>query len=106
MLYVVLDGLHLRLDGGDLLVDGLGVELGDLADRLLDKFLDVLHHDLAAENVLIGLHLREHVLQLLLPAVLVLLQDLIDLVLKEYPFEGCVVPLVLKLGEPDVKLPL
>ena len=106
MLDVVLDGLHLRLDGGDLLVDGLCVEFGNLAHRLLHEPFDVLHQDLAAEDVLVGLHLREHVLQLLLPAVLVLLQDLIDLVLKEYPFEGCVVPLVLKLREPDLQLPL
>ncbi len=106
MLDVVLDGCHLSLDGGDLFVNGFRVELGDLSDRLLHEFLDVFHQNLAAENILIGLHFGEHVLKLLLPTVLVLFQDLIDLVLKEYPFEGGVVPQVLQLREPDLKLPL
>ena len=105
VLDVVLYGLHLGLDGSDFLVDGLRVELGDLADRLLHELLDVLHQDFPSEDVLVGLHLGEHLVQLLLPAVLVLLQNLIDLVLEEYPFEGGVVPLVLQLGEPDLKLP-
>ena len=106
MLDVVAYLFHLGLDRGNLLVHCLGVELGDLADRFLDKPVDVFHDDLPSEKVLVVLHLIEHVPELFLPALLVLFQDLVDPVLKEYPFERVVVPFVLKFSETYLQLPL
>ena len=96
--------LHLVLQGVDLLVQGLGVELGNLADRLLHELQDVVHHDLAVEEVLVLLHLGEDVVELLLPVALVLLQHLVDAVLEEDALQGVVVPLVLQLAELDLQL--
>ncbi len=97
--------LHLVLQGVDLLVQGLGVELGNLAHRLLHEFQDVVHHDFAVEKVLVLLHLGEDVLQLLVPVALVLLQHLVDAVLEEDALQGVVVPLVLQLAEFDLQFP-
>ena len=105
MLDVVLDLLHLVLDRGDLLVHGLGVELGYLADRLLDELVDVIHGDLPAEEVLVVLHLGEHIVKLLFPTLLVLLENLVNPVLEEYPLKGVVMPLVLEFVEADAQLP-
>ena len=49
--------------------------------------MDVFHRDLTAEEVLVVLHLGEHIVELLFPAALVLLEDLVDTVLKEYPLK-------------------
>ena len=106
MLDVVLHLLHLSLDRGDLLVHRLGVELGDLADRLLHELVDVVHDDLPAQEILVVPHLGEDIIELLLPALLVLLEDLVHPVLEEYALKGIVVPLVLQLTETDLELPL
>ena len=105
MLDVVPDLLHLGLNRCDLLIHRLGIELGDLADRLLHELVDVVHDNLPAEEVLVVLHLRKDVLELLLPALLVLLEDLVHPVLEEYAFKGVIVPLILELVETDAQLP-
>ena len=104
VLDVVAHGLHLVFQGQDLLVDGLGVELGDLADRLLHELEDVVEDDLAAEEVLVHLHLGEDVLDLGVPVLLVLLEDLVDAVLEEDALQGAVVPVGLELVELDLQL--
>ena len=104
VLNVGLDILHLVLDAEYLLVHRLGVELGDFSHRLLDKGEYVVHYDLAVEEVLVFLHLREHVVHLLLPAHLVLLQDLVYAVLEEDALQGTAVPLCLQLVKFDVEL--
>ena len=101
--------LHLVLQGIDFLVQGFGVELGNLAHRFFHQLEDVFHHNFPVEEVLVVLHLGQDVLQLLFPAHLVLFQDLIDAVLEEDALQGGVVPvlfqlceLVLQLGLEDV----
>ena len=83
VVYVLLHLRHLPLDLEDLLVIGLGVELGNLANRFFDQLEDVVHHYFLAEKVLVELHLVEDVLELLLPGLLVLFQYLVDTVLEE-----------------------
>ena len=56
------------------------------------------------EEVLVLLHLREDVVELLLPVALVLLQHLVDAVLEEDALQGVVVPLVLQFAELDLQL--
>ena len=104
MLDVVAHDGHLFLQGEDLLVDGLGVELGDLADRLLHELEDVVQGDLPAEEILVVLHLREDVLDLRLPVLLVLLEDLVDAVLEENALQGAVVPVGLQFVQLDLQL--
>ena len=106
MLDVVFHLLHLVLDGSNALVHRLSVELGDFAHRFLYQLKDVVHDNLATEQVLKGLHLLEHVLQLLFPRFLILLKDFIDSILEEYPFQRVVMPFVFKFTEPDFQLSL
>ena len=106
VLQLVLDVLHLVFQGVDLLVQGLGVELGDLADGLLHQSGDVFHHNLAAQEILVLLHLGEDVFQLFFPGLLVLLQHLIDAVLKEDALQGAVVPVVLQFSQLDFQFGL
>ena len=93
-------GLFL-LDGAYLVGDGLDVELGYLADRLLDQLQDIRVGNRvgnrAAEQVLVPEHGGLHVLELLLPGAGVVLEHLVDLVLEENLLEGGVVPLALDL---------
>ena len=93
-------GLFL-LDGAYLVGDGLDVELGYLADRLLDQLQDIRVGNRAAEQVLVPEHGGLHVLELLFPGAGVVLEDLVDLVLEENLLEGCVVPLALDLVQTD-----
>ena len=87
VLDVVPDLAHLVFNGVDLLVESLGVELGDLPDRLFDELQDIFHGDLPVEEILEFLHPCEDVLDLLLPGLLVLLEDFVDPVLEEYALE-------------------
>ena len=89
------------LDGAYLVGDGLDVELGYLADRLLDQLQDIRVGNRAAEQVLVLEHGGLHVLELLLPGAGVVLEDLVDLVLEENLLEGGVVPLALDLVQTD-----
>ncbi len=57
MLQVVPHLLHLVLQGIDFLVQGFGVELGNLAHRFFYQFEDIFHHNFPVEEVLVVLHL-------------------------------------------------
>ena len=105
MLDVVAHPGDFLLYGQNLLVHGLGVELGDFAHRLLHELQYVVHDYLPAEQVLIALHVAEHVGELGVPVLLVLFQHLVDAVLEEYALQGAVVPFAFELVEPDVQLP-
>ena len=96
---ILSDFLHLVFQGVDLLVQGFGVELGNLAHRFFHQLEDIGHHYLPMEEILVHLHLGQYVVQLLFPAHLVLFQYLIDTVFEEYPFQGGVVPVFLKFGQ-------
>ena len=97
MLDVVLDHLHFFLYSLDLLLHSLHVELGDLAHGLVYQSVYILHHNLAAQRLLVGLHCGEGLFFLLLPAGLVLLQYLVDAVFEVNPFQRAVVPVALQL---------
>ena len=103
---MVPDFLHLVFQGVYFFVQGLGVELGNLADRFLHQLQDVFHHDLPVQEVFVVLHLGQDVVQLLFPTHLVLLQDLINAVLEEDPFQGGVVPVFLQFGQAVFQLGL
>ena len=96
---------HLVLQGVDLFVQGLGVELGDFPDRLFHQLQDIVHRDFPVEEVLVLLHLGEDVVKLLFPAHLVLFQDLIDPVFEEDALQGVVVPLLFQFAELDFQPP-
>ena len=104
MVEIITDFVHLLLEIPDFLVNDLGVELGNLADRLLHELEDVFHCDFPLEKSLVLKHLGEDVLNLGIPGLLVLFQDFINPVLKENLLERGVVPAVLELVQPDLEL--
>ena len=103
---IVLHLGHFGFDAEYLLVVGLGVETGNLAHGLFHEPEDVVHHDLALEEVLIGEHLLEDVLQLVLPGLLVLFEHFVDAVLEEDLFQRAPVPVAFQFSEPDAQLRL
>ena len=104
VIQLVLDVPHLTLDREDLLVDGFGVELGNLADRFFNQLEDVLAHDFAAEEVLVLLHPGENLVDLGVPVALVLFQHLVDPVLEEDALQGVVVPFSFQFVQFDAQL--
>ena len=104
MLEVVGYLLNFSLDSAEFLLHSLHIKLGDLSYRLLDKLVDVLHHDLSLEYLLVGLHLCEHGSKLIFPALCIALENLVDLFLKEYLLKRTVVPVVLEFIESDLQL--
>ena len=104
MLQVVADLVDLFFDGVNPLVQGLGVEFGNLPDRLFDEFEDVFHHDGAVQQVFVVPHAGENVVKLLLPAHLVLFEDFVDAVLEKDALQGIVMPFVLQFAEFDFEL--
>ena len=104
MLDIVLYDIQLFLDVKYLLVNDFRVELGNLPDRFLHKFQDVVHGYLADELTLELAHSLEYVLDLRFPGLLVLFQDLVHPVLEEDFFEGGVVPAVFKFVLLDFQL--
>ena len=101
---VVPDLLHLLFDGEDALVHGFHVEFGYLAHGLVHEAVDVFHHDRPAERPFVGLHRPQRILLLLVPAGLVLLENLVDAVLEVDALQRGVVPVALELVEADLQL--
>ena len=66
--------------------------------------MDILHHDFAAQHSLVLLHLLEDILQLVLPGLLVLFEDLVDAVFEEDALQAGVVPVVFELGKAYAEL--
>jgi hypothetical protein len=60
--------------------------------------------DLSLEELLIGLHLSEYCLELILPCLSVSFENLVDLVLKEYLFKRTIMPVVLQFIKSDLQL--
>ena len=97
---VISDLVDGHLDGGNLLLGLLDVELGDFADGLLGELEHVVAGDVAFEVFLVGTESLEHVVHLLVPREAVaLFHFLVDAFLKEYLLQRNPVPAVLELGE-------
>ena len=87
MFQIVADLVDVGLYAADALLGGLDVETGDLADRFLHQLGDVGRSDFAAQQVLILLHPRLDVGELLLPRRSVVLEYAVNLLLEEYLLE-------------------
>ena len=105
ILQIVPYTLHLLLKLGNLLIHHLNVKLGDLAYRLLHQFQDIVHYYRPVHKILELKHLPEHIIKLLLPCLGILLKYTVNLVLKENLLKREIVPLVLQLRHPYLKLP-
>ena len=104
MVELVADFGNLLLGIADFLLHSLDVELGNLAHRLFDQLEDVFHHNLPAEQLLVLLHRGKNLVELNLPALLVLFQHLVNAVFEENLFKRTVVPALLELIEANLQL--
>ena len=99
MFQVVLSLLDIHLDGGDVLVGLLDVELGDFAYWLLAEFQHIVAGDFLLEEFAVGVEGTLDGGDLILPGVLVFLQLLVDTLLEENLFERHPMPTIFKFGE-------
>ena len=105
MLQVVAEGGNLLLYAADFLFYGLDVKLGNLADRLFYKAVDVFHHNVAADLITVFLHLCKDSLFLCIPSgERLVFQEMIDAFFEEDLLKGIVVPVVLKLVQTNLQL--